>query len=129
MEDVPLLPLAGSFFENKDFPTGEVAKKARKYTCLHNSSAYITQHKGGAAGLHVPHTKYNAENLPVFPPFVPHQGRYLVRVYVVLRCVTITAGEARREGILKSRAIVHPVFVRRSCASLVVRITLGRLVY
>lgn len=30
VEDVPLLPLAGTLFEGKEFPTGEVAKKVRK---------------------------------------------------------------------------------------------------
>lgn len=29
VEDVPLLPLAGSFFEGKDFPTGDAAKMVK----------------------------------------------------------------------------------------------------
>lgn len=30
VEDVPLLPLVGPFFEDKVFPTGEVAKRVRE---------------------------------------------------------------------------------------------------
>ena len=29
VEDVPLLPLVGSFFEGKDFPTGDAAKMVK----------------------------------------------------------------------------------------------------
>lgn len=51
VEDVPLLPLAGQLFEGMEFPTGEVAKKARnaplRSPCNTAVAQLVTDHGGG----------------------------------------------------------------------------------